>query len=419
MSDGLVTASYATHEALLAELRAAWPPPRSPNATREADDDREAELAARPPAAALRLADRFGVALVPDDDGWLSIPMAGFGGRWWRAAPGDGLSAFVAGVPAASERSIGVDQTHASVVVGERAIVKWFRRVGPETSRAATLLGHLDAVGYRGIPLHLGTVAWERPDGPPLTVAQGDAFLVGARDGWEWVVERVERSPAGTAGAPEAEATGRELGGFVAGLHGALATPSAVLPGPFGFASPAEVTAWRSAAVATLDDALAETEGSDGEELRRWAPAMAGALDAITSDTVVRIQPVHGDLHAGQVLEWSGGLAVIDVDGNPALAAAANTLRQPVERDLAQLVTSLDHAGRIVERRRGRPADAAIAAWISDAREALLDTYGTHDVALRDAFEVEQECRELVYAARFLPRWRYAPMATLRARFGR
>jgi maltokinase len=34
------------------------------------------------------------------------------------------------------------------------------------------------------------------------------------------------------------------------------------------------------------------------------------------------------------------------------------------------------------------------------------------------AFEAEQECRELVYAARFLPRWRYAPMATLRARFG-
>ena len=28
-------------------------------------------------------------------------------------------------------------------------------------------------------------------------------------------------------------------------------------------------------------------------------------------------QPVHGDLHVGQVLEWSGGLAVIDFDGNP------------------------------------------------------------------------------------------------------
>ena len=33
--------------------------------------------------------------------------------------------------------------------------------------------------------------------------------------------------------------------------------------------------------------------------------------------------------------------------------------------------------------------------------------------------QVEQECRELVYAARFLKRWRYAPLATLRARFVR
>ena len=41
-----------------------------------------------------------------------------------------------------------------------------------------------------------------------------------------------------------------------------------------------------------------------------------------------------------------------------------------------------------------------------------------HDPALLAAFEVEQECRELVYAARFLPRWRYAPLATLRARYG-
>jgi maltokinase len=40
------------------------------------------------------------------------------------------------------------------------------------------------------------------------------------------------------------------------------------------------------------------------------------------------------------------------------------------------------------------------------------------DARLLAAFEVEQECRELVYAARFLPRWRYAPLATLRARYG-
>jgi maltokinase len=40
------------------------------------------------------------------------------------------------------------------------------------------------------------------------------------------------------------------------------------------------------------------------------------------------------------------------------------------------------------------------------------------DPVLLTAFEVEQECRELVYAAGYLPRWRYAPLAALRARYG-
>jgi maltokinase len=54
-----------------------------------------------------------------------------------------------------------------------------------------------------------------------------------------------------------------------------------------------------------------------------------------------------------------------------------------------------------------------LAASSYPADDALLA-----NPVLLAAFEAEQECRELVYAARFLPRWRYAPMATLRARFG-
>jgi maltokinase len=68
----------------------------------------------------------------------------------------------------------------------------------------------------------------------------------------------------------------------------------------------------------------------------------------------------------------------------------------------------------VVEKRGGGDA----ATWIAATRDAFLAAVGPVDERLLAAFEVEQECRELVYAARFLPRWRYAPMATLRARFG-
>lgn len=410
---GIEPQSYGTDPALLDELRGAWPPPGRP-----ADDDGyvPASVAGLRPAAAIRLSDRLGVALASiDGTDRDELSVAGLvrdagGGTWRVAVPGDGISALVAGAPMASERPIDVDQTHQSVVVGERAIVKWFREIGPGPSRAAIVIAHLAAVGFERMPRPLGSLIWQSSAGVELTVAQGDAFLDGARDGWEWCVERVAAGDGGR--------TGRELGGLVADLHGALAGPSPVLPEPLSHAGPDEVDRWRRAAESTLEQALSLTPGDEGAELRRWEVSLRSALGGIAAANGVAIQPTHGDLHVGQVLEWSGGLAVIDFDGNPTLSDAANMLRQPRERDVAQMLSSIDHVGRVVARSGGGSGAAVAERWIGDARDAFLDGMLPLDERLLAAFEVEQECRELIYAARFLPRWRYAPMATLRARFG-
>ena len=405
--------SYATDAALLAQLRATWPPaePEAHVVLGGADDGyRSTDLEALELVGAVRLTDRFAIALAADPGvepgAFVVVPLARDGARWRRAVPGDGLSAFVAGAPAASERAIGVDQTHASVVVGERAIIKWFRRVGPGPSRAAELLAHLAAVGFGGIPRPLGSLTWHSPTGVELTLAQGDAFLIGARDGWEWCLERVPGDPL----------VGRALGELVSELHRALATPSAVIAEPLAVAGGVDVASWRQEALATLDEVIALT---DDAELNSFAPAMRDVLDGLRVDGTVPVQPVHGDLHIGQILEWPGGLAVIDFDGNPALRDNANALRQPVERDIAQMLLSLDHVGRVVDNQAGWARTAEVEAWIAASRSEFLSAVGPVDEQLLAAFEVEQECRELVYAARFLPRWRYAPLATLRSRFGR
>ena len=247
-------ASYATDTRLLAELRATWPPASGPDDDRDDDRDgyRPTDLASLEVVGAVRLTDRFAVALATDtgdgDGAFLVTPLArdDAGARLRLAVAGDGLSAFVAGVPMASERSIAVDQTNASVVVGERAIVKWFRRVGPGPSRAATLLAHLGAVRFAGIPAPLGSLTWVSPDGVDLTLAQGDAFLPGARDGWEWCVERAAAGDASVGG---------ELGRLVAGLHLALATSSTVIDIPLGIAAAGQADSWRRTARETLADA--------------------------------------------------------------------------------------------------------------------------------------------------------------------
>ncbi|HEY8635619.1 MAG TPA: hypothetical protein VIL81_00005, partial [Candidatus Limnocylindrales bacterium] len=235
MTDRLAASSYPADEALLAELRAAWPPPGA---------------AGPEPTTVLRVAERYGIALTLEHDAgsYVVTLLAREGDRWRRARPGDGLSSFVAGAPVASERAIGVDQTNESVVVGERVIVKWFRRVGPGPSRAPLLLAHLEAVGFREIPAPVGTIQWRSPTGIDLTLAQGDAFLVSARDGWEWAVERLRRHVE----HPETDCPvgcepwiGRPIGQLVALLHAAFQWPSAGIPKPVRLAPLRSIGGWR------------------------------------------------------------------------------------------------------------------------------------------------------------------------------
>jgi len=121
--------------------------------------------------------------------------------------------------------------------------------------------------------------------------------------------------------APAGDTTvGEELGRLVAALHHALATPSQIIDFPVVSARPQDVRRWKATANDTLDEAVVLAHD---DELATWAPAMRSVLDGVEERTA-RVQPVHGDLHVGQVLEWAGGLAVIDFDGNQSIHLTGN-----------------------------------------------------------------------------------------------
>lgn len=439
---------------LLDELRQDWPPAESPG---------EAGYVSIP-LAGLRLGDacelpgndernRLVVAMAGDaSDRLVVVPLVGADRRWRRARPGDGLSgalvdALAGGgslaggfslLPLAdaprlrepAERAIGVDQTNASVVVGDSVIVKWLQLPEPGEQRAATLLAHLAAVGFDDVPRPFGSLSWTAPDGQEATIALVDAYLPDARDGWDWCVARLEAHLQHDDGPcpPDCDAwIGAPLGRLVAGLHVALAMPSDVILEPIARATPKIVDHWRAAALATFDAAIAAQDTERGGELGALASPIRNVFSTLAAETGTPVQPIHGDLHVGQVLEWRDGLAIIDFDGNPTLGAAVNAALQPAARDVAQMTTSLDHVGRVVAERVEGGHVARVGTWIAETAAAFLAAYTAglesvgrrelFDEALLAPFEVEQECRELVYAARFLPRWRYAPMAALRARF--
>ncbi|MEV6846007.1 hypothetical protein [Actinoplanes sp. NPDC051411] len=334
------------------------------------------------------------------------------------------------------ERPITVDQTNRSVVVGERVIVKWMRSPGPD--RSPRLLAHLAEAGFTRMPTP--HAALFRGDDLVALITQ---FLPGALDGWDWGVDALLDGEADF---------GAELGVLAAELHAALATPSSVIPSPVRVMAGADdwKTAVDEAVAAAGDDWVRSIASRLAVDL---APAAAPAASptpelggtskpggydnfaaSSTESLSVRERPgpallLHGDLHIGQILKWRpkgrSELAVTDFDGHPTAADRP----EPLARDIAQLRTSILHVAEIANKRTGgqrveefrawgrRTADDLLAAYVDE----LTDRNLSHlfDPALLRPFEVEQECRELVYAARFLPRWQYAPMGVLKSWYAR
>ena len=165
-----------------------------------------------------------------------------------------------------------------------------------------------------------------------------------------------------------------ELGRLTAEMHVAFATSSQVFPHPCTTADAETTAGWRLRAEAGLDEAVAVTDGDAGDRLQALAPAARRALAAIAVEGTP-VQPIHGDLHVGQVLRWAGGYAVNDFDGNPVLPARERRADQPVARDVAGMLQSLDHVGRVAVRHAPDADVELVETWIREARQRFLETY--------------------------------------------
>ena len=312
------------------------------------------------------------------------------------------------------ERPIEVYQSNESVVVGDAAVVKRFVFTTAGNDRPTLLPAHLVAAGFEEMPAPLGSAGWQHMDGV-MSLASITTYLPDARDGWDWYVELLERSIEDRSF--DAVEPAAALGALTARLHAALATPTDVLPVPAAAAGADTVAGWRRSAEADLESALSSIDGGEGSRLRERAAAIREELGELRSPETIAI-PIHGDLHVGQFLRWRDGLVVSDLDGDP---LGPGTLMGPPAKDVASLVQSLDHVGRIVERRRG----IGLTAWIRDVTDACAEAYrgelaaldasALFDEQLLRPLRVAQELHEFVYAARYLPTWRYVPDRALPA----
>lgn len=387
----------------------------------------------------LALGDGTRLAVLAGDDGLAAVPQVREpDGSWRRARPGDGAAEAMLTVlratqscarrgrftvhawsppAAAGERAVAVDQTNESVIVGDAAVVKWATHLQDGPHPAPHRIEVLRANGFRFMPTPWGLVTWVADGAQETLVVNVDEYLPGAVDGWTWAVDLMADAARDPGARAAAVAAATDVGFVVAELHGALA-------GTVGTASAADAARWRQAALATLHEARTLGSPTITEILDARRDEIEQILASLADLAGTAVIAGHGDLHVGQVLRCADRFVVTDFDGNPVLPRQERVLPIPAALDVAGMTQSLAHVA-VVARRHNDLDAAALTSVECAARQAFLDGYTRrlagldhaelYDPAPLRAFRLQQVLREVVYAARHLPRWMYVPEAALPA----
>jgi len=329
---------------------------------------------------------------------------------------GDGAEILASLPPEPEVRSLGVEQSNTSVVVGERVLLKILRKLevglSPEVEMGRFLATH----GFRHTPQLLAALTLEGPSASELALLY--TFIPNQGDGWAYLTGALRVSPEPT---PEVLARLERLGTRVGELHRVLAsdeTDPAFAPDPI---HQEDLQRWSSSIVGELGVTLAKAAERFPELMERQdaLTERAKSLASLTpSGQKIR---QHGDLHLGQAL-WTGGdWMVIDFEGEPTRPYAARREKHTPLRDVAGMLRSFWYAATVAELQpaaRKRAVAAMKAAFLGGWRAAVRGTRllpaSEADVrALLEVLELEKTLYELRYELQLRPDWAHIPAEAL------
>jgi len=355
-------------------------------------------------------------------------------------------------VPADAEMQwLSVEQSNSSMVVGDVAMLKLFRRIAAGPHPEAEMGRYLTEQGFANIAPLLGEVVRVDPDGERHALAIAQGFIRNQGDAWTWTLDLLMRGLSDiTAGTEEAQATATEqhedydtiatlLGRRLGEMHAILARQSndpAFTPETAGRET---TTLWATQAEQQLAAALGAIDRQ-----KEWDERAEQDLEVVTSvrgefaETVrelarsglgATLTRIHGDLHLGQILIANGEAYIIDFEGEPAKPTALRRAKNHRLRDVAGMIRSFDYAAAVVKRK-----SLASHAHVADpSRDAFLHTFveratqcflaGYHEAyppedatAERDLlglFLLEKAAYEIAYEASNRPTWIDVPLRGL------
>jgi len=385
----------------------------------------------------------------------------------YRDLRGDGRGRLPA-VPSRGE------QSNTSIVLGERLILKVFRRLEAGVNPDLEVGRVLTRRGFAHAPAVAGALEYEPAVGEAGAAAILQAFVPNDGDAWSSTLETLEDvlEAAATRGdAPPPVATSvagllalagqrpppavRDMAGaFIDRVHllgertGELHLVLAGDPDDAAFAPEPDDAAYRR----HVHRAVRAATRRSFDLLRRRLPTLpdaaradaeaALALRAGVDDRLARLleRPsgglrirVHGDFHLGQVLDAGRDFAIIDFEGEPGRPIAERRTKQSPLVDVAGMLRSFSYAaaGTLVRRAGGGDVGAAtiarlepwVEAWTAWVSASFLagyrETVGDAPMlppdddgwaVLLEAFLLQKALYELDYELNNRPAWVGIPL---------
>jgi maltose alpha-D-glucosyltransferase / alpha-amylase len=368
---------------------------------------------------------------------------------------------------------LGGEQSNTSVLIGDRAILKLYRRLAEGVSPDLEVGRHLQG-RFDSSPSLLGSVEYQRRRGEPITLAVVHDFVPNEGDAWSYALDRLTGYYERVLARPES----LDPADFSTDLYGPVVEASPLVHDLFGpFFASAELLGRRTAemhmALASGDDAAFAPEPftrlyqrslyqSILNEVRATLRALRGRraslppelegllddhferriftrLEQLRSRRIDTVRTrVHGDYHLGQVL-WNGAdFVVIDFEGEPDRSVGQRRLKRPPVRDVAGMLRSFDYAAQVGLRQLvelGLVPDFATAAerlgdwgrlWTAWVGRRFLDGYLATAAGepfipdeeddrrlLLDLFLLEKACYEVRYELDHRPDWVAIPLHSL------
>ncbi len=324
-------------------------------------------------------------------------------------------------------RLITAEQSNSSIIFGDAAIGKLFRRVQSGVNPDLEIGEHLMHIGtFAHSPALFGVVELEF-HGQRYDIAALQEFVPNVGDGWSWLLGELETEGPN----PELIAQIGLLGTRTGELHLALATDD-------GNDQFTPVAIGEDEAQAIIRRIIGEMEGSveglthhlpphEIERLHKALGAMMGDAWSMVGTSLIR---VHGDYHLGQTLRTKNDdFAIIDFEGEPSRSMDERRQKLPALKDVAGMLRSLDYAGATMMQRTDSDEERAeIAAWVKLASDAYVSgwqaaiAHNQHKLIPEneEAFQsvlnlmiAEKALYELRYEMNNRPDWLWIPLDAL------